>query len=125
MAMGSALVAIITAAISAFFVYHNGLIQSSMIGINELGLSLRIDSLSIVMFSMIAIIGLVVVKFSLNYLDGDERHGRFIGRLAATITSVQLLVLAGNLGLLLSLGYSPASLCIGCFYSMRIGQALL
>lgn len=100
MAMGSALVAIITAAISAFFVYHNGLIQSSMIGINELGLSLRIDSLSIVMFSMIAIIGFVVVKFSLNYLDGDERHGRFIGRLAATITSVQLLVLAGNLGLL-------------------------
>ncbi|MEP6735830.1 MAG: proton-conducting transporter membrane subunit [Chryseolinea sp.] len=101
MAMGSSFIAIISAAISVFFVYQYGLMQSSLIGINELGLSLRFDSLSIVMFSMIAIIGLVVIKFSLNYLDGDERQGRFIGRLAATITSVQLLVLAGNLGLLL------------------------
>tara|TARA_R110002012_G_scaffold252147_1_gene430670 strand:+ start:501997 stop:503286 length:1290 start_codon:yes stop_codon:yes gene_type:complete len=33
-------------------------------------------------------------------MDGDSKQGVFIGRLAATIASVQLLVLAGNLGLI-------------------------
>jgi NAD(P)H-quinone oxidoreductase subunit 5 len=50
---------------------------------------------------MISIIGFVVVKFSNNYLDGDANQGRFIGRLAATLASVQLLVVSGNLGILL------------------------
>ena len=49
---------------------------------------------------MITLLSYIVVRFSLNYLDGDTRQGIFLGRLAATIASVQLLVLAGNLGLL-------------------------
>ncbi len=99
MAVGSSLVAILSALISGIFVVKYGLLQSSLIGISNLGFSLRFDALSLLMFSMIAIIGFVVVKFSLNYLDGDDRQGRFIGRLAATIASVQLFVLAGNLAL--------------------------
>ena len=97
----SALFSIISAALSGFFVVQHGLLESATIGINGLGLSIRLDSVSTLMFGMIAIIGFVVVKFSMNYLDGDDRQGRFIGRLAATIASVQFLVLAGNLGLLL------------------------
>ena len=98
--IASALISILSAALSGFFVIQYGLTESAMIGLNDLGFSIRLDSVSTLMFAMIAVIGFVVVKFSLNYLDGDERQGRFIGRLAATIASVQLLVLSGNLGLL-------------------------
>jgi len=99
--MGSALISILSALIAGYAVIQNGLLESATIGINEIGLSIRLDSVSTLMFGMIAVIGFVVVKFSLNYLDGDHRQGRFIGRMAATIASVQFLVLAGNLGVLL------------------------
>lgn len=91
----------ISALIGGLAVIQNGSLESATIGLEGIGLSIRLDSVSILMFSMISIIGFVVVKFSLNYLDGDHRQGRFIGRLAATIASVQFLVLAGNLGILL------------------------
>ena len=99
--IASSIFSILIAASSGFFVVQYGLLESPLLGMSEIGFSVRLDSLSILMFSMIAILGFIVVRFSLNYLDGDERQGRFIGRLAATIAAVQLLVLAGNLGLLL------------------------
>lgn len=101
MAMGSGILSLLVATAGAFFVVQDSLIESSLLGINELGFSIRLDSVSMVMFGMIAIIAFVVVRFSLNYLDGDDQQGRFLGRLAATIASVQMLVLSGNLGLLL------------------------
>lgn len=100
MAISSALISFVSAALSGFFVIQSGWAESSTIGINGIGLSIRLDPVSTLMFSMIAVIGFVVVKFSQNYLDGDQRQGRFIGRLAATIAAVQLLVLSGNLGIL-------------------------
>jgi NAD(P)H-quinone oxidoreductase subunit 5 len=100
MAVASTWISIITAAISGFFVFNYGMLETALIGVGGLGISLRLDSISILMFSMIAIIGLIVVRYSLNYLDGDDRQGAFIGRLAATIASVQLFVLSGNLGIL-------------------------
>ena len=96
----STVLSIIIAAISGLFVIQNGLLESSFIGINNLGFSIRLDALSSIMFLMIALLGFIVVRFAQNYLDGDARQGTFIGRLAATIASVQLLVLAGNLGVL-------------------------
>ena len=69
-------------------------------GIANLGFSLRLDSVSVVMLTMIAVLSLVIIRFSANYLEGDSKHGAFIGRLAATIASVQLFVLSGNLALL-------------------------
>jgi len=94
-------VSIIVATVCAYLVFVNGLLETSLlIGMNQIGFSIRLDPLSVLMLSMISLIGFIVVKFSLNYLDGDKRQGIFIGRLAATIASVQLLVLSGNLGLL-------------------------
>jgi NAD(P)H-quinone oxidoreductase subunit 5 len=89
-----------TAVISGYFVFQQGLIQSSLIGLNNFGLSIRLDAISITMLTMIALLAFIVLKFSNNYMDGDERQGSFMGRLAATIASVQLLVISGNLGLL-------------------------
>ncbi|MFT6323503.1 MAG: NAD(P)H-quinone oxidoreductase subunit 5, partial [Halieaceae bacterium] len=100
LALNSTILNILIAAVGSIYVTQNGLLESAFIGFNEIGISLRLDALSILMFFMIAIIGFIVVKFSQNYMDGDENQGRFIGRLAATLASVQLLVLAGNLGLL-------------------------
>ncbi len=62
-----------------------------------LGFSIRVDALSVTMLALVAFMGGVVLRFSRNYLDGDPRHGAFIGNLALTVASVMMLVLAGNL----------------------------
>ena len=82
--------------VSGALYYFNGPSQSALLGYAELGFSLRMDPLSLTMLVMIALLGFVVLKFSINYLDGDERQHIFIARLATTIASVELLVLSGN-----------------------------
>ncbi len=101
LSVAASVLSILIAAVSGFLVFSNGLLQSNLLGLNGLGLSIRLDPLSVLMSGMIALLGFIVIKFSGNYLDGDEKQGVFMGRLAATIASVQLLVLSGNLGLLL------------------------
>jgi NAD(P)H-quinone oxidoreductase subunit 5 len=101
MGIASTVVSIIIATICGFLVMNYGLLQTDLIGFSNFGLSLRIDSLSVMMLAMIALLAFIIIKFSINYLDGDKRQGIFIGRLAATIAAVQLLVLSGNLGILL------------------------
>ncbi|GET22620.1 NADH dehydrogenase [Prolixibacter denitrificans] len=76
-----------------------------------LGLTFRLDPLSMLMYSMIALLGFIIIKFSRNYLDGDARHGVFMGRLSATIAAVQFLVLSGNL-LVLFLSWVLTSLML-------------
>lgn len=85
----------------AALMFFKGTSQSPLLGFAELGLAMRMDSLSMTMLVMIALLGFIVLKFSINYLDGDARQHVFIGRLATTIASVELLVLSGNLGQLL------------------------
>ncbi|MEQ8575449.1 MAG: proton-conducting transporter membrane subunit, partial [Fulvivirga sp.] len=101
MGMFSTVISIAIAIVCGYMVMNYGQFQTGLIGFNNLGFSLRVDALSIMMMTMIALLGFIIVKFSINYLDGDKRQGAFIGRLAATIASVQLLVLSGNLGILL------------------------
>jgi len=100
MSTTATVISMIIAAIFGILVFKFGLFESPFIGFKAVGFSLRFDALSILMFSMIAVIGFIVVRYSHNYLDGDARQSAFIGRLSATIASVQLLVLSGNLGLL-------------------------
>ncbi|MEL6537640.1 MAG: proton-conducting transporter membrane subunit [Bacteroidota bacterium] len=88
-----------SAVLGGVLVWQFGAIDSAKIG-GELGLQIRLDSLSLLMFSMIAILGWVIFRFSIRYLEGDDRHGIFLGRMALTVASVQLLVLAGNVTLL-------------------------
>ncbi|MFZ4519345.1 MAG: proton-conducting transporter membrane subunit [Microthrixaceae bacterium] len=88
------------AAGAAAAVAIGGSVQSTTLGAAGLGLSVRLDALSVIMFLMIALLAVVIVRFSTTYLDGDERQGTFVGRLAATIAAVELLVLAGNLATL-------------------------
>lgn len=100
MAVISTWITVVIAAVCSVLVFRFGMLETPLLGFEGIGISLRLDSISVLMFFMIALISLVVVRYSLNYLDGDQRQGAFIGRLAATIAAVQLLVLSGNLGIL-------------------------
>jgi NAD(P)H-quinone oxidoreductase subunit 5 len=98
--IASTIVSIIAAAVGGYIVFQDGLFQTNLVGWYDLGFSVRLDAVSAIMVGMIALLGFIIFKFSINYLDGDQRHGAFLGRLAATVASVQLLVMAGNLALL-------------------------
>jgi len=89
----------------------NGLVESPTFGWNGLGLSVRLDPLSMTMITMISLLAVVIFRFSSTYLDGDDRHGVFLGRLAATIAAVEVLVVTGNLGLLV-VGWVATSLAL-------------
>ncbi|MEM7676573.1 MAG: proton-conducting transporter membrane subunit, partial [Myxococcota bacterium] len=76
-----------------------GAMTSPLLGMEELGASVRLDALSVVIFSMVALLAVVILRFSRTYLEGDARQGVFIGRMALTIATVQVLVVSGNLAL--------------------------
>lgn len=88
----------ILCAISALiFLLSDSQFQTPTLGFENVGISLRIDSLSTAMFLMVSIIGFIVLRFSQNYLDGDSKQLIFIRRLLSTIALVQLLVISGSL----------------------------
>ena len=96
----SSLIGLLVVSVICIYGTKEGLVESGFFGFKKLGLSIRLDPLSLLIIEMIALLGFVIIKFSINYLGGDARHGAFLGRLAATIACVQLLVIAGNIGLL-------------------------
>jgi NAD(P)H-quinone oxidoreductase subunit 5 len=77
----------------------DGAISSPTLGVDGMGVAVRLDPLSATMSAMIAVLALVIFKYSTTYLDGDDRHGVFLGQLAATVAAVEVLVLSGNLAL--------------------------
>ena len=85
----------------ALLALREGPVTAPLVGAGGLGLALRADALSAVMACLVSFVGLVVVQFSRNYLDGDDRHGLFMGRLCLTLAAVFLLVTAGNVAHLL------------------------
>jgi NAD(P)H-quinone oxidoreductase subunit 5 len=100
LSVGAAGFGIVLAAVAAILLLTHGQLQSATLGWEGLGFSIRLDPLSVTMFVMIALLAFNIVRFSRTYMDGDPRQGVFLGRLSATIASVQVLVLSGNLGLL-------------------------
>jgi NAD(P)H-quinone oxidoreductase subunit 5 len=74
-----------------------GVTTSPLLGIAGVGLSVRLDAISCSMFLLVAFVGVIVVQYSRNYMDGDTRQGAFLGSLCLTLAAVMLLVLAGNL----------------------------
>lgn len=76
--------------------------QSPLFGLAGVGISARLDALSVVMSILVTFLGASVLHFSRQYLEGDARHGRFMCELALTLAAVTLLVTAGNLYLLVA-----------------------
>lgn len=57
----------------------------------------QIDTLSMVMVALVSVVGLVVYRFALTYLDGEPRRPRFLRVLLLSIVAVELLVLSPSL----------------------------
>ncbi|MCB1547950.1 MAG: hypothetical protein KDJ41_09005 [Hyphomicrobiaceae bacterium] len=78
-----------------------GPVTSPMLGLAGIGLSVHVDALSSIMLALVAFIGVIVVRYSRNYLDGDPGHAGFIRWLLLALASVLTLLVAGNLALLI------------------------
>jgi NAD(P)H-quinone oxidoreductase subunit 5 len=96
-AIGAALVALCIASATATFVAFGGPLHTPMIGVQGIGLSLYADALTAVIFLLVAFIGVIVVAYSRNYLEGDPGHVRFTGMLCLTLSAVLMVILSGNL----------------------------
>lgn len=83
---------------SLYLLIKHGPCTSELIGVGGLGLSARLDSVSVTMLLLVSFIGWVVMRYSATYLDGEDRQGSFTGWLSMTLAAVLFLVTAGNLG---------------------------
>jgi len=91
---------VVVALVASGLAALNGPVESPTFGWNGLGLSVRLDPLSLTMLTMIALLAVVIFRFATTYLEGDDRQRVFLGWLAATIAAVEVLVVSGNLALL-------------------------
>jgi NAD(P)H-quinone oxidoreductase subunit 5 len=94
-ALGVALAAALALAIS-------GPLRSATLGWRGVGLAVAIDPLSSIMLLLVSFVGLVVIRFSRNYLDGDPGHIRFTRWLLLTLAAVLTLIVSANLAQLIA-----------------------
>lgn len=95
-------------------------------GSGSLGVSVRLDVLTLLMLGLVSFIGVVILRFSRRYLDGDPGQARYVRWFLAVLASVSLLVMANNL-LLIWLSWLGTSLALHqllTFYADR-PQALI
>ena len=97
LAEAAALLSVLIAVLSMGVLIIHGPSTSDLLGTYGIGLSVRLDWVSSVMFLLVAFVGWVVARYSRTYLDGEERQGAFTGWLCMTLASVLLLVTSGNL----------------------------
>jgi len=105
------LIAVAVAIGSALVLSLDGPGTAAIADAGMVALSVRLDMLSVIMLLLVSGIGFVVLRYSVTYLDGEERQGAFTGWLCATLGFVLLLVQAGSL-LLLVISWVSTSLCL-------------
>ncbi|MEM1380698.1 MAG: proton-conducting transporter membrane subunit [Pseudomonadota bacterium] len=71
----------------------------------------RIDALSATMLLLITFLGVVILRFSRNYLDGDPERNPFLSRLCVALAAVVALVTAENIAVLI-IGWVATSLVV-------------
>ena len=97
LAEAMALITILVAASAVALLINAGPGTSPALGINGIGLSVRLDMVSVTMLLLVSFIGWVVVRYSKVYLDGERNQGSFTAWLCTTLAFVMLFVTAGNL----------------------------
>jgi NAD(P)H-quinone oxidoreductase subunit 5 len=103
--------ALLLAVLACVGVAVRGPVTSALLGLAGIGLSIRLDAISCSMFLLVAFVGVIVVQYSRNYMDGDPRQGAFMAGLCRTLAAVMLLVLSGNLVQLVA-AWVATSLCL-------------
>ena len=96
-AEAAALAALLIAAASLLVLVSGGSATSPLLGSGGVGLSVRLDAVSVTMLLLVTFVGWVVVRYSAVYLDREPRQGVFTGWLCLTLAAVLCLVVAGNL----------------------------
>jgi NAD(P)H-quinone oxidoreductase subunit 5 len=94
---GATLVALIVAVLSAFNLMADGPGTSGLIGLSGVGISGRLDVVSVVMLLLVSFVGWVVVRYAATHMDGDTQQGPFTGWLCVTLAAVMMLTIAGNI----------------------------
>ncbi len=115
--MGAAWFALACAALAAG-TYALGLTQSKTYfgihlpgGLGLLAVSVDVNGLTLLMLVLVALVGMIVVRYSYTYLDGDAHEGRFHRWLALTLGAFLMLISAGNMwGFLIV--WTVTSLCL-------------
>jgi len=103
-----------------------GSLRTGTLGTAGIGFGLYLDSLSSAMFCLVSFVGLIVVAYSRNYMDGDPRQDRFTRYLCLTLAAVLLLIVSGNF-LQLTLAWIATSLGLHqllLFYAERPAAAI-
>lgn len=96
-AVAAAFLSLALAGCAAVAVALYGPLATPSVGVNGIGFGLYLDALSAVMLCLVAFVGLIVIVYSRNYVDGDPRHGRFTAGLCLTLAAVLVLIASGNL----------------------------
>lgn len=99
------------AVLSALMLILTGPGTSPLIGAYGLGVSFRLDAISVVMLLLVTFVGWVVVRYAATYMDGEPRQGPFTGWLCLTLAAVVVLVTSGNI-LQLALAWIVTSLSL-------------
>lgn len=92
--------ALVIAVAAAGAVMLSGPLISPTWGVLGAGLGVYLDAVSAIMFVLVAFVGVIVLRYSRNYLDGDPKHGLFIQLMALTVASVMMFIIASNLALM-------------------------
>ena len=122
LAQGAALLALAIAIAASISLALHGPGTGAFVNVGGIELSTRLDPLSATMLILVAFVGWVVLRYSASYLDGEARQGAFLGWMAATLTSVLVLVQAGDLVTLVS-AWIATGLCLQrllLFYRERV-----
>ena len=119
----AALGALLVALASAVVLIDEGPRTSALIGLAGVGLSARVDAVSVTMLVLVAFVGWIVTRFAATYADGEPRQGAFLGGLCLALAAVLLLVQSGNLWQLLAawIATGAALRRLLLFYPERVG----
>jgi NAD(P)H-quinone oxidoreductase subunit 5 len=75
-------------------------VGTAPVALGPIALSVRLDAVTVVMLLLVNSIGLVILRFSRRYLDGEPGQPRYLRAFLATLSAVSLLVVTNNLAVL-------------------------
>jgi len=96
-AFSAGLAALVLAVAGGIGLLARGPAHTGTVGPAGMGPGLYFDALTAIMFVLVAFVGVIVIRYSRNYLDGDPGQGRFTKWLCLTLAAVLLLIISGNL----------------------------
>ena len=91
-----------------------------------LALSIYINSVTVIMLSLVSFVGFVVSRYARNYLQGEKHQKRFYTWLNFTLASILTLIVSGNM-LMFAIVWMSTSLCLHhllMFFPERAGAVL-